>query len=365
MVSISDVIGAIEAFAPPPYQESYDNAGLIVGQKSDACTGVLLCLDSTEAVVDEAIALGCNLIVAHHPIVFSGLKSFTGRNYIERVIIKAIKNDIAIYAAHTNLDNVQEGVNQKIAERLGLQNTKVLRPKKGMLRKLCTYVPLEHQPKLLEGLFAAGAGYIGNYSECSFSMPGTGTFKGEADSNPVSGQKGIRHAEDEFRVEVIFPKDREAQVLKAMREHHIYEEVAYEVIALENSWQELGSGLIGTLEQPIETDIFLKTLKQQMQTSCIRHTEKVKTEIRTIALCGGAGSFLLEDAIRAGADIFITGDFKYHQFFDADGKIIIADIGHYESEQFTIVLLEEILQKKFPNFALHLTKLNTNPVKYT
>lgn len=365
MVSISDVIGAIEAFAPPTYQESYDNAGLIVGQKTAVCTGVLLCLDSTEAVVEEAISKGCNLIIAHHPIVFSGLRSITGKNYIERVIIKAIKNDIAIYAAHTNLDNVQIGVNQKIAERLGLQDTRVLSPKKGMLRKLCTYVPLEHQPSLLEGLFAAGAGHIGNYSECSFSMPGTGTFKGEEASNPVSGKKGVRHSEHELRVEVIFPKDKEAQILKALRAKHPYEEVAYEVIALENSWQELGSGLIGTLEQPVETNLFLQTLKQQMQTTCIRHTEKVKSEIKTVALCGGAGSFLLDDAIRAGADIFITGDFKYHQFFDADGKIVIADIGHYESEQFTIVLLEEILQKKFPNFALHLTKLNTNPVKYT
>jgi dinuclear metal center YbgI/SA1388 family protein len=365
MHTIGELIHIIEDFAPPAYQETYDNAGLLVGSAATPCSGVLFCLDSTEAVLAEAKALGCNLIVAHHPILFSGMKRLNGNNYTERVIIQAIKHDIAIYAAHTNLDNVRMGVNQKIAEKLSLTETRILQPKKGLLRKLCTYIPAQYQETLLQGLFAAGAGFIGNYSECSFSIPGTGTFKPEAGSNPLSGIRGERSVEAEIRVEVIFPKDKEAKVLRALRDNHPYDEVAYEVLALENSWQDVGSGLIGKLPQPMPTKDFLSELKTWMSCDCIRHTAEVSTTVSTIALCGGAGSFLLPSAISAGADVFITGDFKYHQFFDADGKILIADVGHYESEQFTIVLLRDIMKKKIPNFALHLTKLNTNPVKYT
>lgn len=364
-MQIKDILSEIEKFAPLPYQEQYDNCGLQTGDASREATGALLTLDVTEAVVAEAIQSGANLIIAHHPLIFSGLKSLTGRNYVERTLLKAIRNDIAIYAAHTNLDNMQLGVNHKIAERLGLKHAKVLAPVSNSLFKLYTYVPPQAAAGLLDALFAAGAGQIGAYSECSFRTEGTGSFRPLAGSNPVIGQAGgPREVPAEVKVEVIVPKHLRNAVLAALKQHHPYEEVAYELLRLENENQTIGAGMIGELEQPLPVAEFLALVKQQMKTDCIRHTEPHVSHISRVAVCGGAGSFLLPDAIRQQADIFITGDFKYHQFFDAENRILIADIGHYESEQFTIEIFSEILKKKFPNFALLFTKLNTNPVNY-
>jgi len=364
-MKISDIITYIESIAPAVYQESYDNSGLIIGNRQAELKAVLLCLDVTEAVLEEAIAKGANLVLAHHPIIFGGLKRLNGNNYVERVVIKAIKNDIAIYAAHTNLDNVlQNGVNAKIAEKVGLQKCSVLLPKKGLLKKLYTTVPSAALEKVKDALFAAGAGNIGNYSECSFSVPGTGSFKGSEESNPTVGQKGLRHHEAEQKIEVILPAYRESTILKALFEAHPYEEVAYEVIALENSYNLVGSGLIGELPEAVDAMSFLKSLKQTMKTDCVRFTPIHRATVQKIAVCGGAGSFLLKDAIRAGADVFISGDFKYHEFFDADNRIIIADIGHFESEQFTIELFYELLSQKFSTFAFWQTSVKTNPLSY-
>lgn len=364
MITIGHIIREIETFAPPVFQESYDNAALITGNLQNECTGVMICLDALEEVLEEALAKKCNLVIAHHPIVFSGLKSITGRNYIERVIIKAIKNDIAIYAAHTNLDNVSMGVNRKFAEKLGLQQLRVLDPKKGLLRKLQTYVPQSHHQQVMEALFTAGAGNIGKYTECSFSTEGNGTFMGKEDANPYIGEKGVRHTESEKKLEVLLDISEQGRVLKALMESHPYEEVAYELIPLENLHQEIGSGMIGQLAEPVDTMDFLQMLKEKMGVSMLRHTAIVQPKVQRIALCGGSGSFLLNKALAAGADVFITADLKYHQFFDADGKILLADIGHYESEQFTTELFYDILIRKFPNFALHLTNVNTNPINY-
>jgi dinuclear metal center YbgI/SA1388 family protein len=364
-MKISDIIGYIESVAPPVYQESYDNSGLIIGNRQTDAKAVLLCLDVTEAVLDEAIAKGANLVLAHHPIIFGGLKRLNGNNYVERVVIKAIKNDIAIYAAHTNLDNMlQNGVNSKIAEKLGLQKCKVLSPKKGILKKLYTFVPTASAEKVKNALFAAGAGNIGNYSECSFSVAGTGTFKGSEAANPAVGEKGLRHHEPEEKIEVILPAYRESAVLKALFEAHPYEEVAYELITLDNTHNLVGSGLIGELPEALDAMSFLKSLKQTMKTDSVRFTPIHRSAVQKIAVCGGAGSFLLKDAIRAGADVFISGDFKYHEFFDAENRIIIADIGHFESEQFTIELFYELLSQKFPTFAFWQTSLKTNPLSY-
>jgi dinuclear metal center YbgI/SA1388 family protein len=364
-MQIKDILSEIEKFAPLPYQENYDNCGLQTGDASREATGALLTLDVTEAIVDEAIQQKVNLIIAHHPLIFSGLKSLTGRNYVERTLLKAIRNDIAIYAAHTNLDNMQRGVNHKIAQKLGLKNTKVLAPVKDSLYKLYTYVPEPAAAALQEALFAAGAGHIGAYSECSFTAKGTGSFRPSDSSNPVIGTAGgPRETPEEIKLEVIVPRHLKQGIIQVLKQHHPYEEVAYELIRLENENQTIGAGMIGDLESPLEAAAFLGFLKQQMKTACIRHTALHVSHISKIAVCGGAGSFLLTDAIRQQADIFITGDFKYHQFFDAEGKIVIADIGHYESEQFTIEIFSEIIKKKFPNFALLFTKLNTNPVNY-
>jgi len=360
-----EIIDAIEQFASPLYQESYDNCGLQVGNMNDEVKGVLLSLDVTESIVDEAIQRGCNMIVAHHPVIFSGVKKIIGRTYVERIIQKAIKNDINIYAAHTNLDNVRNGVNAKIAEKLGLKNTAILSVKTNTLSKLYTYAPLDVADKVRNALFEAGAGSVGNYAECSFNINGAGTFKPGTQANPAIGMAGgAREELNEVKIEVLVEKHREGQVLKALFENHPYEEVAYELIALQNPNQEIGSGMVGFLPNPMEETEFLKFLKESMKTNCIRHTALLNKKIHKIAICGGAGSFLLKDAIAAKADVFITGDFKYHQFFDAEGRIIIADIGHYESEQFTVEIFEAILKKKFPNFAPLLSGLSTNPIKY-
>jgi len=362
---VKDIIEAIETFAPPVYQESYDNCGLQVGNNYDVVCGILISLDVTEAVVNEAIARKCNMIVAHHPLIFSGLKKITGRNYVEKIVQKAIKNDINIYAAHTNLDNMYNGVNAKIAEKLGLNSIRILLPKTDTLSKLCTYAPLDVVEKVREALFAAGAGNIGKYKECSFNTCGTGTFRAHQDANPAIGEAGgNREWVDEVKIEVLIEKHNENAVLKALFQNHPYEEVAYELIPLPNTNQAIGAGMIGTLPELMEEHDFLTFLKKQMKTDCIRHTALKAKKIERVAICGGSGSFLLKDAMQAGADIFITGDFKYHQFFDAEGKIIIADIGHYESEQFTSEIFEEILNKKFPTFAILLSNINTNPVKY-
>lgn len=361
---IKEVIDYLESWAPKAYQESYDNSGLIVGDKNAELTNVLVCLDSTEAVIDEAIEKNCNLVVAHHPIVFSGLKSLTGKNYIERTIIKAIKNDIAIYAIHTNLDSVSDGVNWKIGEKLGLKNLEILSPKQNMLKKIVTFVPVSHVEKVRMALFSAGAGSIGGYDQCSFGVEGEGTFRAGGNADPFVGEQGKLHVESETRIEVIVSNDKLSNVLLALQESHPYEEVAYDIFPLSNQHNQVGSGMIGELENVTTELEFFNFVKIAMQTSSIRYTNLLHKPIKKIAFCGGSGSFLLNQAKAKGADLFITADYKYHQFFDADGEIVIADIGHFESEQFTIELIADYLTKKFTKFAVRLTEVNTNPVNY-
>ena len=358
------LIKHLEAYAPLNYQEDYDNSGLLTGNPDQEVTAALVALDCTEVIVDEAIAKGCNLIITHHPIVFKGLKKVTGKNYVERVIIKAIKNNIALYAIHTNLDSVHNGVNGVICKKLGLQQAKILNPKAGILKKLVTFCPTGHLAKLQEALFAAGAGNISNYSDCSFNTEGVGTFKANEGTNPCVGEPGLRHQEPETRIETIFLIQDERKVLLALLENHPYEEVAYDIYALENKLNTVGSGMVGWLEEEMEAEDFLAFVKARMKVTVIRHTQSTGKKIRKVAVCGGSGSFLLNNAIAAGADAFITADFKYHEFFDADGKLMIADIGHFESEQFTSDLLIDIIREKFPNFAIRLTEHNTNPINY-
>lgn len=361
---IKDVTNYLESLAPLSSQESYDNAGLICGQKDTKITNALIALDCTEAIVDEAIKKGCNLIISHHPIVFKGLKSFTGKNYVERTIIKAIKNDIAIYAIHTNLDNYLHGVNYKIAEKLGIKTPKILAPSSQTINKLNVYVPKTHKNKVADALFNAGAGHIGNYSDCSFNAQGQGTFKANEAANPFVGKINERHTEEEFKIEVLVSKHKMSQVVKAMLDAHPYEEVAYDIYPLLNQNKYEGAGMIGELDQPVDSFYFLQHLKDTFKCGTVRYTDLCHKKIKTVAWCGGSGSFLLPNAKQQKADIFITGDFKYHEFFDHENQIIIADIGHFESEQFTIELIAELLSKNFINFAPCLTEINTNPVKY-
>jgi dinuclear metal center YbgI/SA1388 family protein len=364
MITIENVIRELEKIAPLAYQESYDNCGLLIGSASCTLTGILLCLDSTEEVVDEAIAMNCNLIVAHHPIIFSGLKKITGKNYIERTIIKAIKNDIAIYAIHTNLDAVSIGVNKKLCEVLGLTKACILQPRKNAIKKLITFSPVAHAEKVRQALFDAGSGNIANYSECSFNSTGTGTFKAGSDAQPFAGKKGDRHEEVEIKIEVIFEAHHEGRLVDALLNAHPYEEVAYDILTLDNSLQTVGSGMIGNLAIERSASDFLADVKKQLGTSVLRHTLLPEKKIRRVAVCGGAGIFLLGKAIASGADAFVTSDVKYHEFFDSENKILLVDAGHYETEQFTIQLLYDLLIKIFPTFAIRLTKVITNPVNY-
>jgi dinuclear metal center YbgI/SA1388 family protein len=363
-MKLSEILNVLEEFAPLQRQESYDNAGLLTGNTEMEIHSALICLDCTEAVVEEAIHKNCNLIIAHHPIIFSGIKKLNGKNYVERTVIKAIKNDIAIYAAHTNLDNVLHGVNKKIAEKLGLTELKVLAPKKGLLRKLITFCPNAQSEKVRSALFEAGAGNISNYDSCSFNSEGIGTFRGNAFTNPYAGKKEELHRETETRIEVIFTVENERRVLNALFSSHPYEEVAYDVIPLENEANFSGSGMIGLLPNPVSEIEFLEHIKKTFGCKTIRHTALRGKTLQRVAVCGGAGSFLLKNAINSNSDIYISSDFKYHEFFDAEGKIIIADIGHYESEQFTGEIFYELLKKKFPIFALRFSEINTNPVNY-
>lgn len=362
---VKDIIQILERMAPPELQESYDNAGLITGNPQWPCSGVLVTLDTLPQTVDEAVQRGCNLIVSHHPIVFKGLKKITGAHYVEETIIRAIKQDVAIYAIHTNLDNVQQGVNARIAEKIGLQDTRILSPKGGQLLKLTVFIPDENRESLLTALFSAGAGEIGHYSECSFTLEGQGTFKAGEEANPYIGKPLERFSGNESRIEVVLPVWKKNQVLQAMRSNHPYEEVAFYLHELVNAHPGVGSGMVGTLPAPEKAEDFLQRLKQVFGIPVIRHTPVVAQEVRTIAVCGGAGQFLVNNAIASGADVYITADIKYHEFFDALGQLLLADIGHYESEQFTMDLLAEQISIKFPNFAVLKTGINTNPVCYT
>ncbi|WP_340111291.1 Nif3-like dinuclear metal center hexameric protein [Maribellus mangrovi] len=364
MTKVKDISDFLESFAPLRLQESYDNAGLILGDKNAEIKKGLITLDVTEDVVDEAIQKKCGLIVAHHPIVFSGLKKITGKNYVERTLLKAIKNDIAIYAAHTNLDSVTGGVNGKICEKLGLENCRILQPAEGMLKKLVTFIPVDQAEQVRNAVFSAGAGNIGNYDSCSFNAHGQGTFRGDETTNPYVGEKGEQHYENEIRFETIFPSYLQRKVISVLENAHPYEEVAYDIYPLDNNFNQVGMGMIGTLPKEINEKTFLKKLKDTFKTDVVRHTALLNKKVKTVAVCGGAGSFLLNHAKAAGADIFVSGDFKYHQFFDAENKIVIADIGHFESEQFTKELFYELLTKNFPKFAVQLSEVNTNPVFY-
>lgn len=363
-MELNEIIKFLESLAPPMLQEEYDNAGLITGNATWNCTGAVVSLDATEEVINEAIDKKCNLVIAHHPIVFKGLKKITGKNYVERTIIKAIKHDIAVYAIHTNLDNTITGVNGKIAELLGLTTTRILSAKAGLLQKLVVFVPEAQKETVLQAMFAAGAGSIGFYSECSFESRGTGSFKAAPGTNPFVGEPGTLHYEPESRLEVILPAWKQPQVLAAMLRAHPYEEVAYDIYALKNNFRETGAGIIGQLPQPMPAKDVLQKLRDIFGTPVIKHTALPAGPVNTVAICGGAGSFLTKEAIAAGADIYITADVKYHEFFDAEGRLVLADIGHYESEQFTSDLLVDYLQEKFPKFAVLKTGVVTNPVHY-
>lgn len=363
-MKIKEIISVLEEMAPLAYAEDFDNVGLLIGDQETEATGVLVCHDALESVIEEAISKNCNLVVCFHPILFSGLKKITGKNYVERSVIKAIKNDIAIYAVHTALDNHQEGVNKIFCDALGLKNTKVLIPKQNFIRKLVTYTIPENAEEVRNALFDAGAGMIGNYENCSFNSKGIGTYMGNEHSNPQVGERFEFVQGDEIKIEVTFEKHLESKILKSLFKSHAYEEVAYEIYELQNAHQNIGLGMIGELETPVDEKDFLRNVKDKMLSDGIRHSAFTGKKIKKVAVLGGAGSFAIKNAIQAGADAFLTADLKYHQFYEAENKLLLADIGHFESERYTKNYIVDFLRKKILNFAFILSEENTNPVKY-
>ena len=363
-MQIKDLAACIEAFAPLSLQEDYDNSGLIIGRPDSEVHGALLCIDVTESLMEEALKRGCDMIIAHHPLIFKAIRQITGSNATERIIELAIRNGIAIYAAHTNLDHSSSGVNAMLSQKIGLTDYSVLKPMQDVLLKLVTFCPSDYAAALRDALFQAGAGHIGNYDNCSFSAAGTGSFRALENTHPFVGEKNELHFENEVRIETVFPAYAQREVIRALLAIHPYEEVAYDIYKLENNFEGAGSGMIGELQQSMDEQEFLLHIKQLTGGSTIRHTAFTGKKISKVALCGGSGSFLIPAAIASGADVFLSGDIKYHDFFIPEGKILLADIGHYESEQFTKELLFTLLTKKFPNFAIFISVTPTNPIIY-
>ncbi|KAA6317312.1 hypothetical protein EZS27_032510 [termite gut metagenome] len=363
-MKIEEVVRTLERFAPLPLQDGFDNAGLQIGLTDVETTGVLLCLDVTESVLAEAIQLGCNLIISHHPLLFKGYTSLTGKDYTERCLIKAIKNDIVIYSAHTNLDNATGGVNFKIAEKIGLHHIQILAPKENALLKLVTYVPSTYANKVRNALFAAGCGNIGNYDSCNYSSEGKGTFRAKEGAKPFCGSIGKLCEQEEIKIETILPAYKKTEAVNALIEVHPYEEPAYDLYPVLNTWEQAGAGVIGDLEEPESELDFLKRIKKIFDVGCLKHNEFSGRFIRKVALCGGAGAFLLPQALRSKADAFITGEMKYHDYFKCETNILLAEIGHYESEQCTKEVLHFVISDTFPHNRIHISKINTNPIKH-
>ena len=363
-MQLKDIIHCIETIAPLPLQESYDNSGLLTGHPSDTVKSALITLDVTEAVIDEAIKGGFDLIIAHHPLIFKPLKKINGYNEVERCVIKSIKNNIALYAAHTNLDNSDAGVNARLCSEIGLSRTSILSPIAGNLRKLVIFVPESHAEKVQQAIFSAGAGHIGKYDSCSFNVSGKGTFRALEGADPFVGNIGAMHTESEIRIETIVPVWLENKVLSAAKEVHPYEEVAWDSYPLTNQALNTGSGMLGFFDEPLTESAFINLLKEKLNVPVIKCSPFTNRKINKVAVCGGSGNFLIGDAIKAGAEVFVTGELKYHDYFLAEGRILLVEAGHYETEQFTKELLYQIVKEKFPTFALQISMINTNPVNY-
>ncbi|MDD3860956.1 MAG: Nif3-like dinuclear metal center hexameric protein [Bacteroidales bacterium] len=361
-MKIKELLYSFEEFAPLALQEDFDNSGLQIGNSESDIKGVLICIDITPEVVEEAIKYDLNLIVSHHPLIFSRLKKITGSDYIEKSIILAIKNDISIYCGHTNFDNVYNGVSAKICEKIGLKNLKILAPKEDILKKIVVFVPQSHAEKVRNAMFEVGAGHIGNYDNCSFNIQGSGSFRANESTNPFVGERGKVHFEDEQRIEMIYPSYIEKKLISKILESHPYEEVAYDIFKLDNKWKTVGLGMTGELEKAIPEKKFLNILKEKFNLFSLKHTNFLNKPIKKVAVCGGSGAFLISAAKHTGADIYISGDIKYHDYFLAENRILIVDIGHFESEQFTKEIFYDIIMKKNPNFAVRFSEIITNPI---
>lgn len=363
-MKLSEISNFLESSIPLDYQEDWDNSGIQVGSPDLDISGVIISLDVTEEVIDEAIENGCNLVLSHHPLIFKGIKKITGQTAVERIIATCIRHNIAVYSAHTNLDMVSNGVSHKMARKLGLVKISVLQTLKNRLMKLVTFIPENYLEGVADAIFDAGAGVIGKYDKCGFSANGTGSFRAGENTRPFTGEQGILHYEKEVRFETVFPRHLKEKVIRALVSTHPYEEVAYDVYSLENDNIDAGLGCIGEFAEPLEETVFLNKLKSVFMVGSIRHSGLRGKPIKTVAVCGGSGASLVNAAIRHGADAFITGDIKYHAFQEVDNRLLLVDCGHYETEKSSAEILHEMITKKFPNFAVRFSKMNVNPINY-
>jgi dinuclear metal center YbgI/SA1388 family protein len=363
-MKLKDLTSFLDSAIPLSFQEGYDNAGLQVGSPDREISSVLLTLDVTEEVLDEAGYAGCDVIISHHPVIFTGIKQLSGKNATERIILKAIKQDVAIYSAHTNLDVLENGVSRKMAEKLGLKNIRVLVPLKNKLLKLVTFVPEDHIDKVREAVFAAGAGVIGNYDKCSFVTSGTGSFRAGEETQPFKGERGKLHFEKEVRFETVLFSNMKGRVVRALLEVHPYEEAAYDLYPLENDNVKAGMGCTGELTEPLSEKEFLEMLRTRFSAKGIKYSGLTGNKITKVAMCGGAGGPLIGDAIASGAGAYVSADIRYHSFFEAENKILLADIGHFESEKYSVEILYDLIIKKFPKFAVRFSEITTNPINY-
>ena len=363
-MKLKDFTSYLDSAIPLAYQESYDNSGLQVGLPDQEITSAMICLDVTEKVVSEAIQSECNLLISHHPLIFNGIKRITGNTSTEKILYEAVKNDIAIYSAHTNLDMLSNGVSHKMAEKIGLEKISVLSPSPDRLLKLVTYIPESHFEKVKNALFEAGAGVIGNYDNCGYAVSGTGSFRGNDATNPFAGEKGKIHLEKEIRFETVLFTHLKDKVIKALVEAHPYEEVAYDLFALENNNIGIGLGCVGILHDPLTETDFLKLIYSVFDARGIRYSNLTGKTVSKVALCGGSGASLISEAIHSGADVYLTADIKYHDFFKTENRILLVDAGHFETEKFSREILKDLIIKKFPKFAVRFSETNTNPINY-
>lgn len=364
MAKVSEIINCITDVAPLQLQEDYDNSGLLVGDPNNEVESALITFDITEEAIDEAIEKNCKLIISHHPIIFKGLKKLTQQTYIERIVAKAIRNDIALACMHTNLDNSDRGVSMALARQLGLEDIRILDPMKNRLAQIVVFCPVEQAESVRHAMCEAGAGHTGNYGQCAFQVHGKGSFKALEGSHPFVGKHNELHFEDEIRIETIVPDFLVGKVVAAMKHVHPYEEPAYNIYPVGNEYGKAGGGAFGKLGNPTDEKEFLNIVRQKLGIPCLKHSRLTGRKIEKVAVCGGSGAFLISKAISCGADIYITSDIKYHDYFDADGKIILVDAGHYETEQFSKEIIKGLINEKFPKFATLISERTTNPVHY-
>jgi dinuclear metal center YbgI/SA1388 family protein len=361
---VKNLIKHIETWAPPGIAWEKDNVGLQLGSTQSQITNVLLCLEVDSKVVDDAIKKRCNLIISHHPLIFTPLKSITDRDNQSDLIKKIIKNDINVFSAHTNLDFAKDGVSFQLAKKLKLQQIRFLKNLSSNQYKIVVFVPEKFVEKVASAMHIAGGGQIGDYSNCSFRIVGQGTFKGSNSTNPFVGIKGNLEYVREIRLEMIANSFDLPKILSAMKESHPYEEVAYDLYKLNNENVNFGMGAIGVLNQSMTKEEFLFYVSKSLKIKNFRYNSGKKNKIRTVAVCGGSGSDLADEAIKQNADAFITADVKYHKFQDVQNKILLIDAGHYETEIFILDELKRRIQKFLNNGnnKVYKYKGSTNPI---